>query len=78
MRGREQLARHRRHLAVDLECRRKIGRDEQVRALLAEHEPEQVMHEFRCLFTFHHFSFAQAAGGRVRQINQRSYQDSLR
>jgi hypothetical protein len=43
---RERLARHRRHLAVDFHRRREAGSDEEVRTALANHQAQQVEHEF--------------------------------
>ena len=39
--------------AVHLDGRRKAGGDEQIRALLFDHAPEQVLHQAYCLFAFH-------------------------
>ena len=54
--GRQRHAGHRYHLAVDLERRRKLGRQEQIGAIAAEHQPQQVLQEFRRLFAFHRVS----------------------
>ena len=39
--------------AVNLDCGRKAGGDEQVGTLLFDHAPEQVLHQAYCLFAFH-------------------------
>jgi hypothetical protein len=53
MRGIQRLIRHLRHLAVDLERRRKISRDKKIGTVLAEHQAQQVVHEFGSLIAFH-------------------------
>ena len=50
---RQRLVGHRRHLAVDLDRGRKAGGDEQVGGLLRHHRPQQIVHEFDCLISFH-------------------------
>src|SRR5688572_5292028 len=49
----ELLARHRRHLAVELDRRGKAGGDEEVRSLLGHHRLQEVVHELDCLVSFH-------------------------
>jgi len=44
--GRQRLGRHGRHFAVDLDGGREAGGDEEVRAFLADHQAQQVEHEF--------------------------------
>ena len=61
---RQRLVRHRHHLAVDLERRRKIHRQEQVRPVLGNHQPQQVIQEGRSLLPLHHRGFL-GAGGRT-------------
>jgi hypothetical protein len=70
---RERHARHRRDPAVDLEGRRELRGEEEVRAIAADHQPQQVMQEFRCLFAFHRCPSVSASqrvpGRRVRRGN---------
>ena len=49
----ERHARDRLHLAVDLERGRELRGEEEVRAALAEHQPQQVVQELGGLFAFH-------------------------
>ena len=50
---RERRVRDRQHLPVDLEGGRELGGQEQVRAVLRQHQLEQVMQELGGLFAFH-------------------------
>ena len=52
---RKGLVGNRRHLAVHLDGGWKAGGNEQVGTFLAEHQPQQIMHEFLRLFAFHGF-----------------------
>src|SRR5688572_9489431 len=49
----ELLARHRRHLAVELDGGREARGDEEVRPLLGHHRLQEVVHELDCLVSFH-------------------------
>jgi hypothetical protein len=49
----QRLLRHLGDLAVDLDGRRKVGGDEQVAAIAAHHELEQVVDELAGLIAFH-------------------------
>ena len=53
VRGCERLVRDGRHLAVDLDRRGKAHGDEEVGGSPRHHQPQQVVHEFHCLFAFH-------------------------
>ncbi len=51
---RQRLVGNRRHLAIHLDRRRKAHSKEQVGGFFAEHEAQQIVHEFYCLLSFHH------------------------
>ena len=49
----QRLVGYRQDAAVDLERRRKFGRQKQVRALLVQQQPQQIVYEAGCLIAFH-------------------------
>jgi hypothetical protein len=51
--GRQRLVHHRRHLAIELDRRRKSGGDEQVRCALLLHQREQLLDQLDGLFAIH-------------------------
>ena len=63
---RQALIRHGRHLAVELERRRKAGGDEQVGRLLSQHGAQQFMYEFDGLISFHLLLLANIFGAACR------------
>ena len=49
----QRLGRHLGNFAIDLDRGWKVGRDEQVAAIAADHQPQQVIDELGCLIAFH-------------------------
>src|SRR5690606_34801509 len=62
----QRLVRERLDRAVDLDRRREIGRDEQVRAVALDHLAQKVLRESYCLIAFHCSPSDRLLGG-VRQ-----------